>query len=604
MADAALPYHEPGIITILVQSSFFLALNVLGTALDHVFYCGLVGQVLVGMAWGTPGSKMLSREFEDAATQLGYLGLIAIVFEGGLATSAKSLGSSLLLSICVALTGICLPMALSFSLTGISHATNLQAFAAGAALCSTSLGTTFSLLKTTRLTTSRLGTILTSAAMLDDVVGLIMVQVIANLGSGRSSISATTVIRPVFVSLGFAIVIPITCKFLVKPALPHVFGLFVKVREKLALTALDQEMKIFFLLSTAFLAALVTAASYAGTSNLFAAYLAGATISWLDEASLQTTETRSQRKHSERTKLQNHAVNLSSNITSERSEASQSASEVPDSKEEISQDHQPPLSPLLRLSGEPTPPPENPRSVTTVNQDSGAADIPDALDVESRGLRMYNHYYAPAVERVLKPFFFASIGFSIPITKMFRGPVIWRGLVYALFMAIGKLFCGMWLVRFFNSSPPPPPTSHSSITNKTRKDKQQGKKQVILTRRSLPRPKSLYPASILGCAMVARGEIGFLISALAATNGIFTSRQTTGSGDGNDNDNAAAVDGDDGLVSDLYLIVTWAILLCTIAGPLALGFLAKRVKRLQVERARHGGGHGTKEDPLGIWGVN
>ncbi|KIW33499.1 uncharacterized protein PV07_00345 [Cladophialophora immunda] len=595
MADVALPYHEPGIITILIQSSFLLVLNVLGFALDQIFYCGLVGQVLIGMAWGTPGSKLLSRPFEDVATQLGYLGLIAIVFEGGLATSAKSLGRSLILSICVALTGICLPMALSFSLMGISDATKLQAFAAGAALCSTSLGTTFSLLKTTSLTTSRLGTVLTSAAMLDDVVGLIMVQVIANLGSGQTSISAPTVIRPIFVSLGFAIILPLACKFLVKPVLPHISALSVKLKGKFSSKALDLEVKLPFIVSTALLAALVTAATYAGTSNLFAAYLAGATISWLDEAGLQTIGTRSQGKCSQTPKLQKHPVNTTSNIAPVQSCASQHASEVHASKDEKREDHHAPLMQPSGPSCEMTPPPEDPKSVTSIDQNAGPADIPDALDVESRSLRMYNHYYAPAVERILKPLFFASIGFSIPITKMFRGPVIWRGLVYATFMAIGKLFCGMWLIRFSTSSTTPqPPRPQPMESDKQQKGKgtKQRRNNKATPRRSLPRPKSLYPASILGCAMVARGEIGFLISALAATNGIFTSKDTSG--------NAAA---GDGLVSDLYLIVTWAILLCTIVGPLALGFLAKRVKRLQDDRAREGGG-GTKEDPLGIWGVN
>ena len=87
--------------------------------------------------------------------------------------------------------------------------------------------------------------------------------------------------------------------------------------------------------------------------------------------------------------------------------------------------------------------------------------------------------------------------------------------------------------------------------------------------------------------MVARGEIGFLIAALAATNGIFTDHHST-----------TSTSADSDLTSELYLVVTWAILLCTIAGPLALGSLAERVKRLQGE-----GGHGMREDPLGIWAI-
>ena len=96
-------------------------------------YSTAVSLAKSSLAW--PGARQAERfclkSFEETATQLGYLGLIMIVFEGGLATSAKSVGNSLLLSICVALTGIAVPIALSFALIGISHATRLQAFAAG-----------------------------------------------------------------------------------------------------------------------------------------------------------------------------------------------------------------------------------------------------------------------------------------------------------------------------------------------------------------------------------------------------------------------------------------------------------------------------------------
>lgn len=91
----SLPYHEPGVVTILVQTSFLLLLNVINAALDRVLYCGLLGQVLVGIAWGTPGAKWLSIDVEEAIVQLGYLGLILLVYEG-LSTSPTSYCSTLM----------------------------------------------------------------------------------------------------------------------------------------------------------------------------------------------------------------------------------------------------------------------------------------------------------------------------------------------------------------------------------------------------------------------------------------------------------------------------------------------------------------------------
>jgi Kef-type K+ transport system membrane component KefB len=280
MSSTALPYHEPGIRDILILSSFLLILNLINSVIDRYLYCGLIGQILIGIAWGAPASAWLSTAAQETITQLGYLGLLLLVFEGGLSTSYSALKTNLLLSIAVAVTGILFPMALSFCLLGIADATPLQAFAAGAALCSTSLGTIFTLLSSMGLVTSRLGIVLSSAAMLDDIVGLVMVQIISNLGTA-SSLSAITVVRPIIVSIAFAALLPIVGSFIIKPAIHSTF--FSQLRCMTSWTkrvATDSQLAL--LVQTLLLIAFITGASYAGTSNLFTAYLAGAIISWWD----------------------------------------------------------------------------------------------------------------------------------------------------------------------------------------------------------------------------------------------------------------------------------------------------------------------------------
>lgn len=584
MVGGAISYHEPGITTILIHASFLLLLNVVGAILDHLFYCGLVGQVLIGMAWGTPGAMLLSESFEETVMQLGYLGLILVVFEGGLSTSVRSIADNLYLSLCVALTGISVPMALSFALRSLGSATNIQCFAAGAALCSTSLGTTFSLLKTTGLTQSRLGVVLTTAAMLDDVVGLILVQIVTNLGTGRGSIEAQTIIRPVFVSLGFAVISLLICRYILAPLMG-----VVKTRSNLLMTknfttllSTDPAHLVF---STMFLLSMITAASYAGTSVLFAAYLAGASISWLNgyetnqgstDVTTQNSETPSSVGAIER--LNSSAV-VSAATPSGNDHNHSHNSEISGCRTQAALE-----SP--RRQQEPTPPPDLPVS----SEQDTQADVPELnhtfVEIDTRSMLMYECYYAMAAERILKPFFFvseedhaslslrlfsdhsqASIGFSIPISRMFHGPTFWRGLVYSVLMTLGKMVCGLWLVRFYQASRRPKATP--SPTGKSKSFPE------------LPRPKSLYPAAILGCAMVARGEIGFLISAVANSNGVFGPKT------------------DSEVDFDIFLVVTWAILLCTVIGPITLGCLAKRVRKVQQQDGSNAG----REDPLGVWGL-
>lgn len=200
---------------------------------------------------------------------------------GGLSTSFAQVKSNFIFSALVATTGVGVPMGLSFILMSLLSATPLQAFAAGAALCSTSIGTTFTILSTTGLAKTRLGVVLGSAAMMDDVMGLVMVQIISNLGtaSSSSSFDPVVVIRPILVALGFAVGLLLVCRF-------GVLNIVRTVQTRNLYTHFPQEvtsMKFLFVVQMCLLVGLVAGATYAGTSGLFAAYLAGASISWFDE---------------------------------------------------------------------------------------------------------------------------------------------------------------------------------------------------------------------------------------------------------------------------------------------------------------------------------
>lgn len=79
---SSLPYQEPDIVTILIQVGFLLALNLVNSALNKLVYCGLVGQLFIGIAWGVPGASWLDLNVQLVIQKLGYLGLILLVYEG------------------------------------------------------------------------------------------------------------------------------------------------------------------------------------------------------------------------------------------------------------------------------------------------------------------------------------------------------------------------------------------------------------------------------------------------------------------------------------------------------------------------------------------
>lgn len=241
----------------------------------------------------------------------------------------------------------------------LTNATPIQCFAAGAALCSTSLGTTFTVLNASGLIQSRLGIVLTSAAMMDDVVGLVMVQVISNLGQRSAQVDAITIVRPLFVSLAFAAAAPIVCTYVAKPVTVYLNNIRKKDSLQGYLNRLLLAQYTAFTLHTAILLACIAGATYAGTSNLFAAYIAGACISWWDAQFPHSVAHRIPPPSSDASDQGNVAA------TADQQRVDDSASEP-------------------------------------------AASNTDLCLKSLSGIEVYEKYYLSSVNSILKPFFFVS----------------------------------------------------------------------------------------------------------------------------------------------------------------------------------------------------
>lgn len=306
---------------------------------------------------------------------------------GGLSTSFASLKANLILSVAVALTGIAVPMGLSFVLGALMSATSLQSFAAGAALCATSLGTTFSILGTSGLTATRLGTVLTSAAMLDDVVGLILVQVISNLGSSNSNFSSLTIVRPIVVSFGLVIFLLLVCRYVVAPGT----RLFQNHGEKIANLPFRNTVNpnhVALIIHTLILVGFVAGATYAGTSGLFAVYLAGASIRWWDDSFLNTPNGDSNLDEQENRR------NSSSEIVADTSTPAENTGD-----DDISS----PESTAHTATPEPEAVQHEPKEPTVPE-----ICVSEGSPCQPTGSFTYEKYYSVAVARILKPFFFVS----------------------------------------------------------------------------------------------------------------------------------------------------------------------------------------------------
>lgn len=293
---SSLAYVSPSLPTLLALSSFLILLNMFRYILDSLLSCGLLGEIFIGVLYGLPlgGTAWLSLPIQEAVQSLGYLGLIALVFEGGLTTSASDLRQTVMVSISVATVGLTFPIALSFSLLRFpfegTYPSPLAAFSAGAALCSTSLGTTFAVLTAAGLQRTRIGVVLVGAAMMDDVVGLVMVKIVTTQGSGN--LAAWPIARPIVASFGLLLVTLVLTPPIIRPLVSTANTWLIlrdtSVEKSRFERSLDRFKSTFsniphfgFMLATLILVAFVAIAAFIDASVPFAAFIAGGLVKTL-----------------------------------------------------------------------------------------------------------------------------------------------------------------------------------------------------------------------------------------------------------------------------------------------------------------------------------
>ncbi|ESZ95249.1 hypothetical protein SBOR_4361 [Sclerotinia borealis F-4128] len=507
---AYLPYVEPGLDIILPLSTFVFILNITRDVLDNFLYCGLIGEIFIGILFGMPitGTSWLGIETQETVQYLGYLGLICLVFEGGLITDLGLLRKTIWVTLSAAMVGILVPMALSFSIMcmrfdtveGSGYPTALAAFAAGVSLCSTSLGSTFIILASANLQKTPTGTLIAGAAMIDDIIVLVMVKIVTALGQGQTD--PWNIARPAVSSLGLIFATFLLVPFFIKP-LYHAFR-SIFANQKVDLEnfgeSYDTEKGISrhagFLLSTLMLIVLVTIAACVEGSILLSAFLAGAVVryTWQCDSDME----------------------------------------------------------------------------------------------KDRPTIMFEGYYKPIMDHILVPFFFASIGFSIPVSEMFASSIVWKGIFYAILMFLAKASVGLVLyIEYFTETSKVPKIAAPSETEEIAQ--QDGSPDEHHNHQTNPPPKAPHlDAIIVGSTMIARGGFGFLVASEAQSSGILSLRTTKAARlleiqNSTDKRGFHTLD----VVEDqIFLVIIWALVLCTVAGPIVSGIAVRR--KLAGERCECG----------------
>jgi Kef-type K+ transport system membrane component KefB len=141
----------------------------------------------------------------EVISVLAELGAIVLLFEIGLESDLRQLKEVGVQAIVVACVGVAAPFAAgTVGLMTIFHVAAIPAIFAGAALTATSIGITSKVLAELGQLKSKEGQIIVGAAVIDDVLGIIVLAVVASLAK-TGEIDVTNVIYPIVSATVFLI---------------------------------------------------------------------------------------------------------------------------------------------------------------------------------------------------------------------------------------------------------------------------------------------------------------------------------------------------------------------------------------------------------------
>lgn len=154
----------------------------------------LLTGLLIGLAKYTPlNDLLLSSSSLEGIGFIAKIGVILIMFSAGLETDLKKIKSTGLASIVITILGVILPLGLGFLVSSLFFGLNgkqqiLQNLFYGTILTATSVSVTIATLKELGKLDTNVGTAIVSAAILDDIIGVIVLSFVIGLsGSTQSS---------------------------------------------------------------------------------------------------------------------------------------------------------------------------------------------------------------------------------------------------------------------------------------------------------------------------------------------------------------------------------------------------------------------------------
>ncbi len=205
---------------LLSLAALVTAARLLGAAARRLGQPAVLGELLAGLLLGPSLLGIVTTATDHHAGALLHtfaeLGVLLLLFQIGLHTDLRSLLRVGPAALVVAVVGVVLPFLAGLGVSHLFGLDGLVALILAASLTATSVGISARVLDDLGLLQGPEGQIVLGAAVIDDVIGLIILAVVAGIASG-GTLTAGTVAITTGVAVGFLLVVLLLGRLLVPP---------------------------------------------------------------------------------------------------------------------------------------------------------------------------------------------------------------------------------------------------------------------------------------------------------------------------------------------------------------------------------------------------
>jgi Kef-type K+ transport system membrane component KefB len=240
----------------------FGAAKLLGELMERFGQPGIVGEILAGVVLGP--SVLGWVQPDQVLAALSEIGVMFLLFVVGLEVKSSELlrvgGTAML----VAVLGVVLPFGAGYAIMAAIHASWVEALFVGAAMVATSVGITAQVLAAKGLLRERASKVILAAAVIDDVLGLLVLAFVSSVAKGDVNIAS--LVTTFVMAAAFTILIAKYGSHTLSRVIP-------RVEQKLRAVEAQFNLALLFLFSLSVLAV------WLGVAAIVGAFLAGMALS-------------------------------------------------------------------------------------------------------------------------------------------------------------------------------------------------------------------------------------------------------------------------------------------------------------------------------------